>query len=427
MKILQISDIHWSKTSRMLDEYKELRDGMMNYLELYRQQKKEQFDWIFICGDIAFSGDKEQYKKAQAFIQDLCEIIGCRESEVLMVPGNHDKNRKAGPELLRNELDRLMGDEKFKADALLGDALQNNIPSCKFLFEPFYEYDKFSSNFNLRETLMAKLLDDKKMQPYDEAVDKMYWDRTLKENLNGFNIYAYGVNTAFTCDANDFDFSKKGKNGHKMFLSKIAYNDSRCRPNSINILLAHHPVDFLVNGENIGKELDKLYQIQFFGHVHRTDSNVENGAIHIFSGALQPPAGEANDEDYKPVFNIVDINVINSGKKKELQVKLDVIAWNGEDFYKDFKKSNTLLLKNKTRTLNEEPMNESVNTSVDIDKSNLRWRFFKMHSVEKIVEEIKPGLYSQDSVDYVNRLNFWKYISQNGLWQNLSDKMKCYE
>lgn len=52
MKILQISDIHWSKTSCMLDEYKDLRDGMMNYLELFCQQKKEQFDWIFICGNI---------------------------------------------------------------------------------------------------------------------------------------------------------------------------------------------------------------------------------------------------------------------------------------------------------------------------------------------------------------------------------------
>lgn len=28
MKILQLSDIHWSKTSSMLDEYKNLRDDM---------------------------------------------------------------------------------------------------------------------------------------------------------------------------------------------------------------------------------------------------------------------------------------------------------------------------------------------------------------------------------------------------------------
>ena len=41
MKILQLSDIHWSKTSSMLDEYKNLRDDMEEYLEAYMKQYPE--------------------------------------------------------------------------------------------------------------------------------------------------------------------------------------------------------------------------------------------------------------------------------------------------------------------------------------------------------------------------------------------------
>lgn len=43
MKILQLSDIHWSKTSSMLDEHKNLRDDMEEYLETYRKNKEQAF------------------------------------------------------------------------------------------------------------------------------------------------------------------------------------------------------------------------------------------------------------------------------------------------------------------------------------------------------------------------------------------------
>lgn len=427
MKILQISDIHWSKTSSMLDEYKDLRDGMMSYLEAYCDQMKPKFEYIFICGDIAFSGEEEQYGKAYNFIKELCHIIGCSESKVLMVPGNHDKNRNATPILLRNELDKLMGEDAFNSDGVLDDALQTNLDSCKFLFEPFREYDKFASNFGRRETLMAKVFDEVKKLPFDENVDKMYWEEVLPTKLNDCYIHVYGVNTAFTCDANDFDFSDKGHNGHKMFLSKLAYNEPRSKNNSINVLLAHHPVAFLANSEKIKKALDNRYQVQFYGHVHRTDSKVSNNAIHIFSGALQPPSNEAIGEDYKPVFNIVDIDVRNYGDYKNIVVTLDVIAWNGEEFCKDSVRSKTLELKMKSKKIDVDSISKSNVMQVEININDLRLRFFKIPNAEDIINDMKPGSYDSNQVDYTNRLNFWNHVSKNGLWKELLDKMKSYE
>ena len=326
MRILQLSDIHWSKTSSMLDEFKDLRDGMEEYLEAYRKQFPEKFDYIFICGDIAFSGEENQYKKARVFIKKLCNIIGCTDAEVLMVPGNHDKYRNAAPKLLRESLNELMGKDDDHSDQILDDALQNNISSCKFLFEPFRDYEKFSSDFGSRESLMAKMLGDKPINTFDENEDKMYWSRELTDNLNGFKVVAFGVNTAFTCDGNDFDFSEKGKTGHKMFLSKFAYNEPRRKSGCINIFMAHHPVAFLANDKTIEKVLDSSFQIQFFGHVHRTNSD-DDEAIHIYSGALQPPSEDVKNDDYKPVFNILSIDVKKVSDNEDKLGGICIVPW----------------------------------------------------------------------------------------------------
>ena len=100
IRILQISDIHWKDKLKGNDAYKDIRDGMINDLQCYCEEKKVAFDHVLICGDIAFSGDKKQYTKAMDFITELCQTINCKESEVYVIPGNHDKNRGAHPQLL---------------------------------------------------------------------------------------------------------------------------------------------------------------------------------------------------------------------------------------------------------------------------------------------------------------------------------------
>lgn len=199
----------------------------------------------------------------------LCEIVGCSSSEVVMVPGNHDKYRNSPPRILRESIDELMGQKHFDSDGMLDNALQTKMDSCKFLFERFQGYDKFSGEFGSREPMMAKMLGDKPVVVFDEAEDKMYWTRELTDNLNGFKVIAYGVNTAFTCDSKDFDFSKERQNGHKLFLSKFAYNEPRCKSNCINIFMVHHPIAFLANhflsrrGRLVGK-------IKFLGRYYKT-------------------------------------------------------------------------------------------------------------------------------------------------------------
>ena len=92
MKILQISDIHWHNIHALTDVYRDIREGLIQDIRNYCYEKATIFDHILICGDIAYSGNEVEYRKADEFLNELCNAAGCKPSEVFMVPGNHDKN-----------------------------------------------------------------------------------------------------------------------------------------------------------------------------------------------------------------------------------------------------------------------------------------------------------------------------------------------
>ena len=48
---------------------------------------------LVITGDVAFSGDTEEYDLAEAWLARVTGIAGCNEDDVWMVPGNYDVQR----------------------------------------------------------------------------------------------------------------------------------------------------------------------------------------------------------------------------------------------------------------------------------------------------------------------------------------------
>src|SRR5262249_36124293 len=51
-------------------------------------------DGILINGDVAFSGKKEQFDRAAAWIGEIAAAVGCsEETDVRVIPGNHDIDR----------------------------------------------------------------------------------------------------------------------------------------------------------------------------------------------------------------------------------------------------------------------------------------------------------------------------------------------
>ena len=48
---------------------------------------------LLIAGDIAFSGKRAEYEEATEWLEQIASICGCKRTDVLTVPGNHDVDR----------------------------------------------------------------------------------------------------------------------------------------------------------------------------------------------------------------------------------------------------------------------------------------------------------------------------------------------
>ena len=426
MKILQISDIHWHNIHALTDVYRDIREGLIQDIRNYCYEKATIFDHILICGDIAYSGNEVEYRKADEFLNELCNAAGCKPSEVFMVPGNHDKNIFAECKSTREILNQTLA-KSDKNDETLCDWIENDKTSLQMLYHPFYNYDQFTTNYGCTEPLMRKLLsqdiENSKDIIYNEKNDTMYWEDELGNGLNGYHVRVYGVNTALTSDLQDYDPGVRD-DGHKLFLPKIAYKGGHKTDGNINILMAHHPILFLASPDNIRTDLDERYQIQLFGHVHISKSNCENNAVHVFSGSLQP--GEGNQE-YRPVFNMIDLDVRpaeNGGDN--LHINLQVHYWNGRRFEYDINESSQFQVKltNNNRWKEREQM-EHISLPEGISKREIRIAFTKSPIAREIMDEMDKGLFCYDNSQplYSNKMRFLDVIMQYNLWGELWSKI----
>ncbi|MCP4213748.1 MAG: metallophosphoesterase, partial [bacterium] len=87
--ILHLSDIHFKKSANAstMDVQDKLVTAVKDYIENHKAP-----DYVAVTGDIAFSGTKEEYVKADEFFGKLKELLP--DVPFLPVPGNHDLDRK---------------------------------------------------------------------------------------------------------------------------------------------------------------------------------------------------------------------------------------------------------------------------------------------------------------------------------------------
>lgn len=301
LTLLQLSDIHFRKKPDELDEYSQMRVRMIETIEDYC--KNETINAILICGDIAFSGSHAEYEdKAKTFISELLAKTGCGDEQVYTVPGNHDKDRNAKDgctrSLLRDGL--LYGNN---GEQLLSQICHEDMGTFQKIISPFEEYIKYAQ--------VHRCVSDAVKKTYlGETVttnDKLYWTSELGK-LGDYRVVLYGINSCLVSDWDDKDDPQDEKKGHLQYLSKQMYNINKHR-DEINISMMHHPLDFLKDGNDIETIMDRKYAVQLYGHIHKPSAQ-KDGALKIFSGALQPPIDDVKkNEEYYPVFNIIRMDV----------------------------------------------------------------------------------------------------------------------
>ena len=428
IRILQISDIHWLAIPNAMDDYNQMRHEFLEDLESFCENGNGMFDHLLICGDIAFSGEKEQYANAQTYIEDICDRIKLKNTEVYVVPGNHDKQRDAGKPALRNLIQAGLACESAN-DKMFYDLMKGDIETFRNLFVPFKEYRDFSAGYDSVEIMMDKCIECKEINADN---DHTYWESIISNNLDGYQVHLYGFNTSLSCDQYDWDDWEVKRNGHKMFLPKFAYNDlHKKKGKHIYISMMHHPTKYLANGSKIAEELDKFFQLQFYGHVHVSDAsqNADKSTLRVFSGAMQPPgAFDKKDCKYCPVFNIVELSINNMDGKDFLHIRLRVNRWNDDikKFEDDDDSSKEFDVEMKTKSSRWEnapaPILPKLPDGVTI--RDIRVKFVSRLDTKRIINSIYRGFFDESQTSHTNNVNFLKKINEDNKWIELWNKMQ---
>ena len=431
LRILQLSDIHNISCPKAMDPYKSMRKGLIQDIKAYYEHNQSSFDAILICGDIAFSGAKEEYDKSKEFIEKVCDVVDCKLSQVYVVPGNHDKNRKEGKPALRRLLNWGMMhiDEEEK---MFEHLMEEESSLFSNLYLPFKHYLEFSKSFDNFEPIMAKCIENSEESnlQLDLDKDKMFWKSELTKDFHGYGVNLIGLNSALTCDEDDWSPDWK-KDGHQMFLSVFAHNNLELdADDSINILMMHHPLDFIVNGDVLMKKFDKQFLLQFYGHIHQPDSFQSNqgGAVRVYSGAMQPPKGASDEEKkkYFPIYNIVELGV-SGDDKKCLDFKLIVSKWNGNSFVEYSEQCKNFSVDLPTAPINrwkEKEKTTSKTLPQGVSLRDITCSFYESLNHKKLIEKMYTGMYDKSNYDYINCQLFLKRVEIDNRWCDLWNLLK---
>lgn len=277
---IHLSDIHFGQEKGadvyVHDDVKECLIADVTTLKV--TEGIERMDGVIVTGDIAFSGKKEEYDSAAQWLDRLTQAIGCKKTDVIVVPGNHDVDRERITPLAKLTLDHLHERGIHELEHFLTDPKATEI-----LYDKFNDYRTFAEGYD------CPLHSDGGV-----AVTRQV------EIAPGRDLRFVGLNSALLCTGKKTDESKLLIGGRQHVLPR--------RDGCELVVLCHHPLESLQDedGELVARYIRSRARVHVFGHVHQPsvsiDTHVEGADLLTMSaGAVVPPD---NDDGYKYTYNL---------------------------------------------------------------------------------------------------------------------------
>jgi len=218
-------------------------------------------DFIAVTGDVAFSGQPDEYKLAQDFFDKLLAATGVPRERLFVVPGNHDASRG------------LVGIGAQSISAALTDrdkvnTLLNSPDDRRLMMARFKGYAEFVNSY-----LNQNWSDE-----------RYFYVRPL--NVAGQNIVLLGLNSAWLC-ASDQDKANGLLIGERQARTALEQAEGA----DLKIALMHHPFDWLREFDQNDSAAILTNQCNFIlhGHLHRTSAaqliSPDSAAMILASGA----------------------------------------------------------------------------------------------------------------------------------------------
>lgn len=317
VNILHLSDLHFDRSENLDDnptKYVERANNLqylVNTFKDFEDSLKPQI--IVISGDVAWTGNSEDYEMAKNWLSELMKILEIKPENVVLCPGNHDldRSKKTGthPSIAK------------EADDILN---VNKIDNFKNLFQ---NYIKFQKELGIPPLILGKkmnyLVGQRIISNIRFVVINSSWFAYSDQDAGHLWIGLRHIQLLETCN---------------QICALENYNT--CKP---TIAIIHHPKEELHESErsvinNRRPAYDYLAErchIILSGHLHSEiptkPYRISNGA-HIFIGGAS-----YKGEHYRNNFSIIKMNIENRIVSRKIFIgdplKDKWSSWEEEQFY----------------------------------------------------------------------------------------------
>ena len=305
LSFLHLSDIHFDAASgTTLDINHDLRIQLQRDLQTELKPQVGTFSGVLVTGDIAYSGQTSEYERAQNWLDELCEMIGCKNHQVWVVPGNHDveRNKVKNSKPLRDIHERLRATQISEIDKEVVSTLRDETYKS-ILFNPIDNYIKFASKYECNIT-----------------PEKPFWESSGVELNDGSLLCFRGLTSTIVSD--DMDDVNTGKLVLGSPQVHIPTDSSKTY-----VTLCHHTLDWLHDHDNILPYINARARVSLFGHKHNDWISLQevegNHTLFIVAGAVHPE----HDSSWQPRYNALSFEVAGKEAARSLKVKVYSRVW----------------------------------------------------------------------------------------------------
>jgi predicted phosphodiesterase len=301
LTFVHLSDIHFIlafSSESPFDIDKAVRDAILNDAKNLGS-KLEPIAGILITGDIAYAGKPGEYKTALDWLAQLTETLNCEKEYLWCVPGNHDVDRSVLKENTAISAVHMRLRQATDREAQLRNDLEVE-STGRLLFSPLKAY---SEEFATRLGCLSH-----PKQPW--------WTDDLLLN-DGSTLRLRGLNSVLISGPDDDD------EGNKLLLGAIQTEYGRCEGVEY-LTLCHHPMDWLLDRDNVDEALLAYSRIQLFGHKHNQKVNKMDETLWLVAGAVHPERSKPN---WLPRYNYLSIEVLGTGSDRYMSVDVYGRVW----------------------------------------------------------------------------------------------------
>jgi len=305
MLLLHISDVHFRAPQCAmpdLDPERPYRTALLNDVRT-RVKTLGPVGAILVGGDVAFRGAAEEYTAAFAWLQELTVAASCSLDRVFLVPGNHDIDRSIirDQPSVRNAQQAVLRAEDAKRERELFTQFVNG-ETGRALLAAHAMYNEFAKRFDCQ--LFSR--------------ERLYWRQDLDLN-EVVKLRVHGLTSTLFSGAPNGDDDVRGS----LYLSPLQTVFDPI-DNVVNLVLCHHPPDWLQDQDEVEDALSARASIQMFGHKHRQRIVREAAYVRFSAGAVNPDRAEPG---WRPGYNLISLRVAADGPALCVEVDAHLLAW----------------------------------------------------------------------------------------------------